>query len=129
MKVLMLGWELPPYNSGGLGVACVQLCKSLASKGADITFVVPYEASHKLDFMKVISAKIAKTHEINGVYDSQNYTKNMGVAGNIYDIQHKYVEAVTGIIDQHGGLIVANNRSTQGGAKFTPSSAASSSSV
>jgi len=31
----MLGWELPPLNSGGLGVACYQLSKSL-SKTAQI---------------------------------------------------------------------------------------------
>jgi len=52
----MLGWELPPHNSGGLGVACYELCKSLASKGADIEFVIPYTAHHQPDFMKVTSA-------------------------------------------------------------------------
>ena len=34
MKILMLGWELPPHNSGGLGTACYQLCKAL--------FTVPF---------------------------------------------------------------------------------------
>ena len=29
-RILMLGWELPPYNSGGLGVACLGLAKALA---------------------------------------------------------------------------------------------------
>ena len=56
MKILMLGWELPPHNSGGLGVACLNLSKSLAKMGADIDFVVPYEAEHHLDFMRVLSA-------------------------------------------------------------------------
>src|SRR5688572_15639272 len=57
MKVLMLGWELPPHNSGGLGVACYQLCKALSKKGADIDFVVPYTADHPgVDFMNVIAA-------------------------------------------------------------------------
>ena len=28
----MLGWELPPYNSGGLGVACLQLSRALAGE-------------------------------------------------------------------------------------------------
>ncbi len=56
MKVLMLGWELPPHNSGGLGVACFQLCKALASKGVDIDFVIPYTADHSdIDFMNVLS--------------------------------------------------------------------------
>lgn len=56
MKILMLGWELPPHNSGGLGVACLNLSKSLAKMGADIDFVVPYEAEHHFDYMNVLSA-------------------------------------------------------------------------
>lgn len=53
----MLGWELPPHNSGGLGVACLNLARALAKEGADIDFVVPYEAKHgSIDFMNVISA-------------------------------------------------------------------------
>ena len=53
----MLGWELPPHNSGGLGVACLNLSRALAKDGCDIDFVVPYEAEHKdIDFMHVLSA-------------------------------------------------------------------------
>ncbi len=40
-KVLMFGWEFPPYISGGLGVACFDLTKALSSLGVDITFVLP----------------------------------------------------------------------------------------
>lgn len=53
----MLGWELPPHNSGGLGVACLNMARALANQGADIDFVVPYEAEHpEIKFMKVLSA-------------------------------------------------------------------------
>lgn len=53
----MLGWELPPHNSGGLGVACLNLARALARQGADIDFVVPYTADHtELSFMHVLSA-------------------------------------------------------------------------
>ena len=37
----MFGWELPPYNSGGLGTASLGLTESLAADGVDIDFVVP----------------------------------------------------------------------------------------
>lgn len=58
MKILMLGWELPPYNSGGLGVACYQLAKALADHGADIQFVLPSVAKHDgSDFMTIHSPK------------------------------------------------------------------------
>ncbi len=53
----MLGWELPPHNSGGLGVACLNMARALAHEGANIDFVVPYEAKHpEIDFMNVVSA-------------------------------------------------------------------------
>lgn len=72
----MLGWELPPHNSGGLGVACYQLCKALTDKGADIEFVLPYFADHQLDFMTVTAAHPQDVVEIlkSGIaYDSYRY--------------------------------------------------------
>ena len=39
--ILMLGWEFPPFNSGGLGVACEGLAKGLWKKGAQVIFVLP----------------------------------------------------------------------------------------
>lgn len=74
MNILMLGWELPPHNSGGLGVACYHMSKALALQGAKIDFVVPYEADHsEIDFMDVHSAvplsPLARYGM--GAYDSQ----------------------------------------------------------
>src|SRR3989339_270348 len=61
MKVLMFGWEFPPYTSGGLGTACYALTKGLAKNGLDITFVVPYAPEdQKIDFLKLISANNIK---------------------------------------------------------------------
>lgn len=37
----MFGWEFPPFNSGGLGTACLGLTKGLSSLGVDVTFVIP----------------------------------------------------------------------------------------
>ncbi len=41
MKVLMLGWEFPPFISGGLGTACYGLTKAMSNMGAEIIFVLP----------------------------------------------------------------------------------------
>ena len=60
----MLGWELPPYNSGGLGTACYGLCKSLAKNNVDIEFIVPYKADHNIDFMTVTSAVLIGVDDI-----------------------------------------------------------------
>jgi len=41
MRVFMLGWEFPPYISGGLGTACHGLTKALDEIGVEVTFVLP----------------------------------------------------------------------------------------
>lgn len=41
MKVLMLGWEFPPFISGGLGTACYGLTKAMSEIGAEVLFVLP----------------------------------------------------------------------------------------
>src|SRR5262245_64843735 len=41
MRVLMLGWEFPPFITGGLGTACFGLTKALDRRGIDVTFVLP----------------------------------------------------------------------------------------
>ena len=41
MKVLMFGWEFPPFKSGGLGTACRDLVKGLVRNGTEVTFVMP----------------------------------------------------------------------------------------
>ncbi len=41
IKTLMLGWEFPPYISGGLGTACYGLTKAMGRMGMDVTFLLP----------------------------------------------------------------------------------------
>lgn len=41
MKVFMLGWEFPPFISGGLGTACYGLTKAMDKLGLKVTFVLP----------------------------------------------------------------------------------------
>ena len=41
MRVLMFGWEFPPFNTGGLGTACYGLTKGLTRQGVEITLVLP----------------------------------------------------------------------------------------
>ena len=41
MRVFMLGWEFPPFISGGLGTACYGLTKAMSSIGIDVLFVLP----------------------------------------------------------------------------------------
>jgi len=41
IRTLMLGWEFPPFISGGLGTACFGLTKAMDSLGMPVTFVLP----------------------------------------------------------------------------------------
>ena len=97
----MLGWELPPHNSGGLGVACLNLSRALAEDGAQIDFVVPYTAPHEeIDFMNVLSAcKVDPLFRYGaGAYDSKYVDKSLVPEGDkkvsIRDIQHDYCKFV-----------------------------------
>jgi glycosyltransferase involved in cell wall biosynthesis len=38
----MIGWELPPFNSGGLGVACQNLAQALIKRRIKIFFTLPF---------------------------------------------------------------------------------------
>lgn len=102
----MLGWELPPHNSGGLGVACYHLSKAIAMKGATIDFVVPYSAKHEeIDFMKVRNAtNLSPLHKFGmGAYDtnflvetsSHNAPSKMV---SIRDIQRNYTKFVEKLV-------------------------------
>ena len=75
MKILMLGWELPPHNSGGLGVACYHMSKAIAQEGASIDFVLPYDAEHPgTEYMTIHAAtKLSPIHKFGmmGAYDSK----------------------------------------------------------
>lgn len=105
MNILMLGWELPPHNSGGLGVACYHLAKALALQGTSIDFVVPYSATHEnIDFMTVHNAtKLSPLERYGlGAYDSQfllDRKDGADIAGlkDIRDVQRQY----TRFIERH----------------------------
>lgn len=97
----MLGWELPPHNSGGLGVACFYIAKALSKEGADIDFVVPYANKHdNINFMNIINAtEFSSIHEFgSGAYDSiifseifKNSHKHLP---NIREVQKEYIEFI-----------------------------------
>lgn len=104
MKILMLGWELPPHNSGGLGIACYQLCKALSRQDIDIEFVLPYDADHGIDFMDITAAKpqgVASVTRSGIAYDSYKYTLSDGTEQwlNIYDQQELFENSVAQMVE------------------------------
>lgn len=98
----MLGWELPPHNSGGLGVACLNLAHALSRQGASIEFMVPYAAKHpEIDFMKVVPAvDLDPIYRNGGAYESAKmFEKKIPTRKNnkllsIRDVQNEYCSYV-----------------------------------
>jgi len=41
MRIFMLGWEFPPFISGGLGTACYGLTRAMDQLGMEVMFVLP----------------------------------------------------------------------------------------
>ena len=80
MRVFMLGWEFPPFISGGLGTACYGLTKAMSQQKTDVVFVLPksvgneYSSHVKLLSPQVPSAAmgdrspaaVASTYELPG---------------------------------------------------------------
>jgi len=100
IKVLMLGWEYPPYAAGGLGTHCEGITKPL-SKIVDLTFVVPFKFKiKKPKFMKIIEFEIlkptiyTKTDRCVGLYtkhqtkDYKDYINEVKNIKSDFDIIH-----------------------------------------
>lgn len=108
----MLGWELPPYNTGGLGVACYELSKALAVRGVEIDFVVPYQDKHEdIDFMNILPA-LPCSYEwlcVNGITGYSNpgnaFASELSCKTNfcdapkdLRDLQMRYTDAIKQIV-------------------------------
>ncbi|MCH7640824.1 glycosyltransferase family 4 protein [Patescibacteria group bacterium] len=81
LKVLMLGWELPPFNSGGLGVACLGLARALVNQGAKITFVLPQKHKLRFDFMDLVFADLKEFQELVAAYTTSSSDDRVFTSG------------------------------------------------
>lgn len=69
-SVFMIGWEYPPHNSGGLGVACQGMTEALADQNTHIYFTLPHTQLSSVSHMDMLecsdpswfSAGTASTH-------------------------------------------------------------------
>ena len=104
MKVLMLGWELPPLFAGGIGMVCYEMIKELSNKDIPITYVMPLGPSEGMnsDFAKVI---IAKNHKLG----KQIKTKIIEIPSmfHAYQSPEQYEE-------EHSKFILEKNKTNSG---------------
>ena len=75
VRVLMLGWEFPPYFAGGIGIVCYQLTKALSEQGIQVTYIMPFGPRniekgqlHKL----LIAENIAPTVKVHTVHTTMH---------------------------------------------------------
>ncbi|MCL1929789.1 glycosyltransferase family 4 protein [Candidatus Saccharibacteria bacterium] len=101
----MLGWELPPHNSGGLGVACFHMAKALSHKGVDIDFVLPSGQDYsEIDFMKVHAVpslkktKTIKTLNKRCMTDSPELDPYTGDYHKIRSVQENYIDYIERLV-------------------------------
>ncbi len=80
MRVFMLGWEFPPYMSGGLGTACYGITRALAEKEVEVLFVLPRmgekqseSTHHKVTLKEASGTKI----QWNTSYDEHSSYTNL----------------------------------------------------
>ncbi len=55
MRIFMLGWEFPPFISGGLGTACFGLTRGLDRLGAQVLFVLPRPVADAASHVRILS--------------------------------------------------------------------------
>jgi len=96
MNILMFGWEFPPHNSGGLGVACEGLAEALSQIDVNLTFVLPTSEEIYKEKVNFVSAyqdskdlnKLIKVNSILSPYlNSTNYLNlrnRLKLKNNIY---------------------------------------------
>src|SRR5205809_7330551 len=90
MRILMLGWEFPPFIAGGLGVACYGLTKALDRLGHEVIFILPkpVDRSHS-SHVHMLSPQTplrasgggGRVHEAGGGAGAPDYTDLLDDAG------------------------------------------------
>ena len=109
-KVLMFGWELPPHNKGGLGVACLGLCRGLLKEDVDVTFVLPkHNHFDQPAFnLKFAGVKDNRVHHIDSIlspcltaheYDSILKGKNPHYGTDLYAEVLRYAELAAHVVE------------------------------
>ncbi len=102
MRVLMFGWEFPPYMSGGLGTACYGMTRALAEKGVHINFVLPrMEGQDKISIPQGLSLQQASGTRIQWSHEEEEVIwehspvsapiKGMAAQHRVHSVDEKYL--------------------------------------
>lgn len=121
-KVLMIGWQYPPHDIGGLGVACQGLAHALVDNDVEVYFVLPHTvpleekkikmhfADKQLLFGKNSAVLRALARQLQNPYIShieyertlKEFIKNGGklVARNLFDQVEHYGDLIKDLFEE-----------------------------
>jgi glycosyltransferase involved in cell wall biosynthesis len=119
-SVLMFGWEFPPFNSGGLGVACEGLSKALASSSVDLTFVLPFKIPVFAPWCKLVfadeSSDLMNDAQIKSLFagyvshanslEAQKYGLPASISGNLIERVRSYALKAVAIAKKNKHSII-----------------------
>jgi glycogen(starch) synthase len=107
MKVLMFGWEFPPYISGGLGTACKGLTKHITQQGVNVLFVMPkiigeIPAVHRMEMRAAKDIQVSLSYETFNQDLSEETVKFLEVDSLLqpYQDDYAYQKKLTEEIDK-----------------------------
>ncbi len=100
MKVLMLGWEFPPFFAGGVGIVCYELTKALSNfSDVEIEYVMAYgpenkKVSENLNLSSANKKLISKKNISISKFESMLYA---------YDGPSEYLKRFSKILEKQCG--------------------------
>ena len=90
MKVLMFGWEFPPFFAGGVGMVCYELTKEMCKRGdIKLTYVMPSGPKH------VDGSHVRLLIANNLVRDDRITVKRIDSAIGAYMTEQEYIYTIT----------------------------------
>ncbi len=100
-KVLMLGWEFPPFISGGLGTACYGLTRALDRRGDEVTFVLPkHVQSGFASHVNLISPGSVPAHPSLPPPSAVKQVKSVDGGSEVATLPHETIERVRKVLNR-----------------------------
>ncbi len=98
----MIGWEYPPKNSGGLGVACQGIVEHLVDAGQDVLLVLPQAMvpSEKPVFFKTPRGKEYKVIFIESKLNPYPESSADKYQGNFLDDVYQYASKISHAVEK-----------------------------
>ena len=109
MRVLKLGWEFPPNNLGGLGVACEGLVRGLTKAGVSVLLVLPRQQSSNIVRCRIIGTDCdpLRTIMVDSLLHPYDTSASYHSMRGRYDSSHLYGSQLFAEIERYARVVHA----------------------